>query len=255
MDTVRCRGARHGRIALEQGDIPAFLGLLSATTGSLTSLLRIGVAGRLSEGSEAERLPPSAAGSISKARRVGVDGRDLGAEAIMTEPGVFMNDPAIPNEPDQRSGRSRQWPSPARRTRTGVTLQAVDESVPEHRAAPEDALIAEDLAAAEASNTRRAYVSGWRRFDNWCVERDYAALPAAPRTVARYFAAAARERKGEDFRYKTSTFGVWLAAIGDRHAAAGFEHPGQDPLVTRTLRGIRRRRIAAGRPRARRRPC
>lgn len=168
--------------------------------------------------------------------------RELDYGAILNESSDSSGD-----HPEVRPGpRSHQRGAPVRRTRTGVTLQAVNDGAQEFRSAPEDVLIEEDLAAAEASNTRRAYISGWRRFESWCAGRDYVALPASPRTVARYFAAAARERRGEDFRYKASTFGVWLAAIGDQHASAGHEHPGQDPLVARTLRGIRRRRTAAG---------
>ncbi|MET8430699.1 hypothetical protein [Nocardia sp. NPDC004860] len=74
----------------------------------------------------------------------------------------------------------------------------------------------------------------------------HVALPASPHTLARYFTVAARERDGAGYRYKSSTFGVWLAAIGARHAGAGLLHPGKDVLVVETLRGIRNLRAAEG---------
>lgn len=105
--------------------------------------------------------------------------------------------------------------------------------------------VVEDVGVG-SSNTRRTYDSSWRRFESWCEAEGCNSLPATPQTVARYVTAAARERDGEGYRYKSSTFSVWMASIGDRHAGAGYAHPGADPLVAKALREIRRRRVADG---------
>lgn len=55
------------------------------------------------------------------------------------------------------------------------------------------------VAGSKAENTRRAYVSDWRRFESWCAARGHQAMPAHPVTIAAYIsnAAAIRTPAGE----------------------------------------------------------
>jgi len=104
---------------------------------------------------------------------------------------------------------------------------------------------AQDYARANrAPNTYRAYRAAWRAFAAWCAERDCAALPADPLTVADYLAAAAQ-------KCKASTLGVHVAAIRAAHKAAGKPDPTADERVAATMRGIRR---IHGQPPAQREP-
>ncbi|WP_246003241.1 recombinase [Nocardia tenerifensis] len=105
-------------------------------------------------------------------------------------------------------------------------------------------LIGDATATAQARNTIRSYATDWRRFQRWCADnatQGHQALPAHPLTVALYIseAAALRDSKGRR-RYAPPTLTRWVAAIGDRHRAAGFAHPGSARVVTEVLTGIRR---------------
>ncbi|MBF6271263.1 site-specific integrase [Nocardia farcinica] len=105
-------------------------------------------------------------------------------------------------------------------------------------------LIGESTATARARNTIRSYATDWRRFERWCTAnaaRGHQALPAHPLTVALYIseAAALRDSKGRR-RYAPPTLTRWVAAIGDRHRAAGYPHPGSARIVAGVLTGIRR---------------
>nr|WP_231857511.1 tyrosine-type recombinase/integrase [Tsukamurella pulmonis] len=117
-----------------------------------------------------------------------------------------------------------------------------------------------DIAAAversQSPSTQRAYAGDWARFEKWCQEHGYAALPAHPATVAAYLVSAARTLTEEGGKaYAPSTLGRWLSAIADRHRRAGVaEPPTAHELVRATLAGIRRQYADAGerrrRPRA-----
>lgn len=112
------------------------------------------------------------------------------------------------------------------------------------------------MASARSAGTRRAYTSAWHRFDTWCAAEGYGALPAHPATVAAYLVAAADTLTVEGSRaYAPSTFGKWVAAIADRHRAAGLDSPCGHEMVRATLAGIRRDYATAGeRPRNPRAP-
>ncbi|BBY99871.1 tyrosine-type recombinase/integrase [Mycolicibacterium fallax] len=112
-------------------------------------------------------------------------------------------------------------------------------------------------AAAQSPGTRRAYDSGWRRFENWCTRQGHQSLPAAPAVVAAYLVDAA-DTVDSDGRhsYAPATLSKWVAAISDRHRRAGADTvPTQHPVVLSTIAGIRREYAAAGdRPRSPRAP-
>ncbi|MGW4241234.1 hypothetical protein [Nocardia sp. NPDC004722] len=106
-----------------------------------------------------------------------------------------------------------------------------------------DDLVAYYMAAADADNTTRTYASAWRGFAAWCDAHGHTALPATPRTVARYLAVSAADT---DRNLSKDTLTVWRAAIARVHADAGLPDPTADATVAKALRGIRRLRTKAG---------
>jgi integrase len=111
--------------------------------------------------------------------------------------------------------------------------------------------------SSQSEGTRRAYASGWRRFEGWCHRSGFTALPAHPATIAAYLVGAAdtTDESGER-AYAPPTLGQWSAAIFDRHRRAGIvPNPAAHELVRQTAAGIRRQYAAAGdRPRTPRTP-
>lgn len=98
-----------------------------------------------------------------------------------------------------------------------------------------DEAVRENLTAAKARNTRRAYAADWEHFTTWCEGAGLPALPADPSTVARYLTAVSAD-------YKVATLTRRLSGISVAHGYAGYESPTHARLVKDTLRGIRRRR-------------
>lgn len=88
-------------------------------------------------------------------------------------------------------------------------------------------------AASKAENTRRAYLSDWRRWTAWCAAHGVEALPATADTVAAYLA----DQAGA---VAVSTLARHLSTIGKAHAVAGLANPCRDTLVRDTLAGLRR---------------
>ena len=91
------------------------------------------------------------------------------------------------------------------------------------------------LAAAQASSTRRAYRADWSHFTEWCSDLGLTALPAKPETVALYLTELASSHRPTTLRRR-------LTVISRAHQAAGHPSPAsmQQPLVSETLKGIRR---------------
>lgn len=109
----------------------------------------------------------------------------------------------------------------------------------------------------QSAETRRAYDSAWRRFENWCARNGHTALPAHPATVAAYLVDAADTWNDDGTRaYSPATLTKWVAALSDRHRHAGVDVPPTHYEVVRaTLAGIRREYAQAGdRPRTPRSP-
>ncbi|MFF3182173.1 site-specific integrase [Rhodococcus pyridinivorans] len=114
-------------------------------------------------------------------------------------------------------------------------------------AAESAALVSGAVGVSKSENTRRAYVSDWRRFERWCGASGHQMLPADPLVVAAYLAEAAELRDEAGGRvYAPATLTRWVAAIGHRHRAAGYTAPGSAEVVAATLSGIRRTYAAAG---------
>lgn len=91
------------------------------------------------------------------------------------------------------------------------------------------------VAAAKAESTRRAYAADWHDFEAWCRRHALPSLPAAPATVALYLTDLAATHRPATLRRR-------LTVISRAHQAAGYPSPAsmQQPLVSETLKGIRR---------------
>ena len=91
------------------------------------------------------------------------------------------------------------------------------------------------LSAAKAENTLRAYRADWEHFQAWCRRHALPWLPATPETVALYITDLAASHKPATLRRR-------LTVISRAHQTAGHPSPAsmQEPLVSETLKGIRR---------------
>ena len=90
-----------------------------------------------------------------------------------------------------------------------------------------------------SADTTRIYAVTWAAFQAWCRARDAECLPVAPHTVAAYLDACGP-------RLGSGALRRVLAALGHRHRIAGQPWPAGDPLVARTMAGLKAR---APRPR------
>ncbi len=93
--------------------------------------------------------------------------------------------------------------------------------------------VREYIRASKAANTLRGYQSDWRAFCAWCESREFGPLPASPEVVAAFIAESAG-------RLKTGSVQRRLNAIAEAHKAVGLESPTHHPMVTNTMKGIRR---------------
>jgi site-specific recombinase XerD len=88
--------------------------------------------------------------------------------------------------------------------------------------------------AGKAENTKRAYRSGWRDFETWCMAQGRRSLPATVETVVEYLTHLAA--RGQ----KLSTINVKRAAISSAHVMAGAQDPTKHGDVTSLMKGITR---------------
>lgn len=91
-------------------------------------------------------------------------------------------------------------------------------------------------AAAVTEGTRADYVRRWRRFQQWCTEREVAALPADPGVVMLFLA----EHGTGPEAVTLATLRGWLSAINRVHLEAGQRPPSEDPGMRIFLRGLSR---------------
>lgn len=119
------------------------------------------------------------------------------------------------------------------------------------------ARMAEVVGHAQATGTSRAYRAAWSRFEDWCTDSGYRALPAAPEVIAAYLVTG-RDTLTEagERAYSPATLSKWVSAIADRHRRAGItDLPTRHELVRAALAGIKREYATAGeRPRVPRAP-
>lgn len=88
--------------------------------------------------------------------------------------------------------------------------------------------------ATRAQNTRDAYLNGWLDFERWCSTAGRCAMPASSDTLSLYLVDLARVGRA------LATIQLRVAAIVDRHAAAGHKSP-VDGDAREVLAGLRRR--------------
>ena len=113
--------------------------------------------------------------------------------------------------------------------------------------------VSQALRTSLAENTRRAYLSGWRRFAAYCERRQVDPMAATPDDVAEFLVAMAASpgpsRAGTKSKKPLSlgTIRICLAAINRRYGERNLESPARHLTVTSVLRGLGR--LAGERPR------
>jgi site-specific recombinase XerD len=93
--------------------------------------------------------------------------------------------------------------------------------------------VREFIRASKAQSTIRGYRADWRDFCGWCDSRGLNPLPASPETVASYIAECAGRLKAGSVQRR-------INAIAEAYKAVGLESPTHHPMVTNTMKGIRR---------------
>ena len=89
------------------------------------------------------------------------------------------------------------------------------------------------LSNAKAQATKRAYVSDWKIWFEWCANTRKSPVPAESVDVAEFLTLEAVDRK-------ISTVIRRSAAIATLHRLAGFESPCKDALIKETIEGLKR---------------
>ena len=112
-----------------------------------------------------------------------------------------------------------------------MSLVPVEQFIP---SVDEARRLAQALRNSRSDNTRKAYRSDWRMFQEWCDERAAVSLPARPELVAVYLTEMAHSG------LRASTISRRLTAIAEAHRAAGEPNPAESALVRSAHAGIRR---------------
>ncbi len=94
---------------------------------------------------------------------------------------------------------------------------------------------------AQATSTRRSYLSAFSAFSAWCREKGLSPLPAEPETVGVYLGVL--ESRGR----LVPTIERTLAAIADAHHRHGFDAPHPSPITIKIMKGLRHRLSVAPR--------
>ena len=113
------------------------------------------------------------------------------------------------------------------------TQQPTTENAPAVLTDEQRRRVADALESAQSENTRRNYASQFGKFNSWCEQEGYSALPAQPEVLAAYAAELADDGKS------LSTIRLAVASIVDAHRRVNLESP-QTAGVTETLRGLAR---------------
>jgi len=95
------------------------------------------------------------------------------------------------------------------------------------------------ISEALSENTRRAYRSDWKRWEEFCTSMQAPPIPALPQMVALYAATLADEGKA------VSTIERALSAIAKAHELQDLSSPSVHTGVKMTMRGIRREKGVA----------
>lgn len=92
----------------------------------------------------------------------------------------------------------------------------------------------EYLANSKSDNTKRAYGSDWKQFEEWCASHSFASLPAEPETLVYYITMLGKTKKASTIKRK-------MAAVSQRHQTAGYKSPTKTPLVRGVWEGLQRK--------------
>jgi hypothetical protein len=92
--------------------------------------------------------------------------------------------------------------------------------------------------AAQAENTRRAYVADWRHFTEWCRQAGEGSPPPAPETVVLRLSVLSETGK-------VSALIRRVSVISQAHQEAGGESPTEHLAVRKVMAGIRRQKGTA----------
>ena len=87
-----------------------------------------------------------------------------------------------------------------------------------------------------ADNTRKSYLSQWRRFHTWTLGKGISALPADPEYVATYL-----KECSEQQMLRPSTLHAAAASIAFVHKALGLRNPCDSPTVKLRLKSATRK--------------
>lgn len=90
-----------------------------------------------------------------------------------------------------------------------------------------------------SANTRRAYESAWRSFEDFCSAHGLEPLPAHPETVRWYVAWMSMQLDGHGLpRFSVATIRQRLAGVADRHLRDGVLDPTGHRGVSGLVRGL-----------------
>lgn len=90
------------------------------------------------------------------------------------------------------------------------------------------------LEASKATNTRKAYLSDFKHFSDWCFSKGLQPIPATPDMVKDYI-----EEMADSGKFKAATIQRHISSISQAHEAAGLDSPTKTFLVRTTIKGIR----------------
>ena len=96
--------------------------------------------------------------------------------------------------------------------------------------------VIDTIQCARASSTRSLYSGKWRAFERWCEERQIVSFQCSVRDILCFLQYLLD--RGKAF----STIKVYVAAISACHIGFGDRTPGQHPLVSSFMKGVRRKR-------------
>ena len=96
--------------------------------------------------------------------------------------------------------------------------------------------VIDTIQCARASSTRSLYSGKWRAFERWCDERQVVSFQCSVRDILCFLQYLLD--RGKAF----STIKVYVAAISACHIGFGDRTPGQHPLVSSFMKGVRRKR-------------
>lgn len=88
------------------------------------------------------------------------------------------------------------------------------------------------ITRSKSANTRKAYRSDWKDFEQWCRIKGLTSLPASPATIAGYLVDLSKT-------HKAATLERRLVSIRQAHSMSGKALDKNDSCISETLKGIK----------------